>query len=93
MGYRSQGRVRLIASAVPSIHTAPAAAAAAAGSGGSESAGASVRDSAKRKRELCTVSIVFLTFANFQISQYNDFNNDKQRVFSIYCCKLMLLAC
>ncbi|KAJ4928897.1 hypothetical protein JOQ06_004519 [Pogonophryne albipinna] len=55
MGYRSQDRVRLIASAVPSIHTAPAAAAtAAAGSGGSEGAGASVRDSAKRKRELCT---------------------------------------
>ncbi|KAI4805509.1 hypothetical protein KUCAC02_010119 [Chaenocephalus aceratus] len=53
MGYRSQDRVRLIASAVPSIHTAPAAAAA-AGSGGSESAGASVRDSTNRKRELCT---------------------------------------
>ncbi|XP_010766756.1 uncharacterized protein [Notothenia coriiceps] len=54
MGYRSQDRVRLIASAVPSIHTAPAAAAAA---GWSESAGASVRDSAKRKRELCNTLV------------------------------------
>ncbi|KAI4832284.1 hypothetical protein KUCAC02_015257, partial [Chaenocephalus aceratus] len=43
MGYRSQDRVRLIASAVPSIHlaslSAPVAAAAAAGGGGSDDRG------------------------------------------------------
>ncbi|KAK1888602.1 54S ribosomal protein L37 mitochondrial [Dissostichus eleginoides] len=55
MGYRSQDRVRLIASAVPSIHLASLSApvAAAAGGGGSDGQG-SVRDSAPRKRELCT---------------------------------------
>ncbi|KAK1889312.1 Cadmium/zinc-transporting ATPase HMA2 [Dissostichus eleginoides] len=55
MGYRSQDRVRLIASAVPSIHLASLSApvAAAAGGGGSDGRG-SVRDSAPRKRELCT---------------------------------------
>ncbi len=41
---------------------------------------ASVRAAAWRKRGLCTVSLFFfLTFANNQISQHNDFNNEKQR--------------
>lgn len=31
--------------------------------------------------------VQFLTFANFQISKYNDFNDEKQRVDSVYCCE------
>ncbi|KAK1875808.1 THAP domain containing protein 10 [Dissostichus eleginoides] len=55
MGYRSQDRVRLIASAVPSIHLASLSAPVAAAAGGGRSDGrGSVRDSAPRKRELCT---------------------------------------
>ena len=64
MGCRCQERGRLNAGAVPSVHTAalsgpPSAAASGSAAGGLNGHG-SVRDSARRKRQLCTVSIVFL---------------------------------
>ena len=62
MGFRSQSRVRLIAGAVPSVHAAPSplpsAAAASGASTGSRTNPTPVRDSARRKRELYTVSLV-----------------------------------
>ncbi|XP_048054396.1 THAP domain-containing protein 10-like [Megalobrama amblycephala] len=47
MGYRSKNQVRLIAGAVPSVHAASSSAAGGIRHG-------SVRDAARRKRELCT---------------------------------------
>ena len=40
-----------------------------------------------RKRQLCTVSLCFLMFANFQMSPHNGSQNEKRRVISINCCK------
>lgn len=61
VGCRSKNQVRLIPGAVPSVPTASAgplsAAAAGAAAGGRHGHG-SGRDSARRKRELCTVSLV-----------------------------------
>ncbi|KAG1959839.1 hypothetical protein F2P79_005978 [Pimephales promelas] len=52
MGYRSKSQVRLKAGAVPSVHTASSAGSPA---GGRHDGHGSVRDAARRKRELCTV--------------------------------------
>ncbi len=83
MGCRSKNQVRLRAGAVPSVHSAsPSGPPTACGSaaGGKHDGHASVRDAARRKRGLCTVSLFFfLTFANYKISEHNDFNNEKQR--------------
>lgn len=61
VGCRSKNQVRLTPGAVPSVPTASAgplsAAAAGAAAGGRHGHG-SGRDSARRKRELCTVSLV-----------------------------------
>ena len=56
MGFRRKEWVRLANGAVPSVHASPPAK-----SGGSEEANVNVstrRESARRKRELCTVSLI-----------------------------------
>ncbi len=46
--------------------------------GGRHGAHGSVREAAPWKSQLCTVSLVFLTFANYQISEHNYLNNEIQ---------------